>query len=170
MSYLIIFTCLALVIGSWMWLMPSPREKALADLRQKAINKGFQPKFVNLESYQSLIGKELAKAQGKPESQIVRYSKQGKDKTKVKDSRNLWVFSPERTILSATNLETGDPLSEEAAQAGLALAEILSGLLALEVQDDSGRRRLSFYWLEQGDLSNVTFDSEQLEALQNLSF
>ncbi len=167
MVYLIIFCAIALVLGSWMWVMPSPREKALATLRQNAIMAGFQVKFVTADSYQALLGTARASLQTKPQSQIVRYSWQGKSPNPHgKEKHQLCVFSEDGQMLVKQERISGGTASEEFQRAAQALAAELEGLLAVEVQEDESKRLLSFYWLEQGNVAKTDFHSSAFEQLK----
>lgn len=172
MVYFIIFCAIALILGSWMWVMPTPREKALATLRQKAIMAGFQVKFVTAETYQNLLGTPASKLQPQPQTQIVRYSWQGKspNSRSAKEKHQLCVFSEDAKLLAKEERIGGGTASETFQSATQALAEELEGLLAVEVQDTDSKRRLSFYWLEQGNVARVDFHSSIFEQLKTCPF
>lgn len=173
LAYVMIAIAIALILGSWMWLMPTPYEKKIAILRQKAINAGFYPKFMSLVHYTNWLDKDLLKQQGAQDAQIVRYTWQGASpKRFARKPRNLLlVFDKDKKIVSfQLNLEA---LPEnqwlqypELMNVAKALASCIDGLLALECVDAEGKRRVSFYWSESGDVAKLDFTAAVFVALQ----
>lgn len=173
LAYLMITIAIALILGSWMWLMPTPYEKKIAILRQKAINVGFYPKFMSLKSYTKWLGKDLVKQQGLSEAQIVRYTWQGASPKRFSQkSRNLLlVFDKYKNIISyQLELEMIPeeqwPQYPELMRTAKALADCIEGILALECIDKEGKRRVSFYWSEAGDVAKLDFADDVFTALQ----
>lgn len=172
MVYLIIGMSFALIVGSLMWMLPSPTEKRVAALRANAAAANFHPKFIKFENYLSLIPSSLKAQQKKPEQQLLRYFWQGKSPLNI--NRHLqFVFSEQKDILSlrinGVELTAEQKQqSQEKIQLALAAAHYFEGLLALDCKDEDGKRLLSLYWPETGDTQLIDFKSQQIQALQTL--
>jgi hypothetical protein len=170
MVYLIIGISFALIIGSLMWMLPSPKEKSLARLRANAAAAEFHPKFIKFENYVQLIPAHLKTKQIKPQRQLLRYFWQGK--SPQTHSRSLfWVFSEKKELLAflVDGREADKALQsslEEKIKLGLDAANYLEGLMAMECRDEEGKRTLSLYWPEAGDIDSIDFKSMQIQALQ----
>lgn len=170
MAYLIIGLSFALIVGSLMWMLPSPNEKRLAKLRANAAAAGFHPKFIKFENYVQLIPSQLKNKQTKPQQPLLRYFWEGQ--SPLSYSRTLLcVFSEHKELLSL-RVDGRDADAElqakfaESIKLALDAANYFQGLLALECKDTEGKRLLSLYWPESGDIASIDFNSLQIQALQ----
>jgi len=174
LAYFMIAISIALIIGSWMWLAPSVHQKKIARLRQKALEAGFRVKFVKRESYLE-FAKPYAKKQTIPDTQIVRYSYTAQENAglsaKKPAQKLLLLFNADASVLAF--LVDGKEVSlEQLNNFGIqlshleSLAQSFKGVLAIELSGQKGRRSLSFYWQEEGELDQLQFNSEAMQALK----
>lgn len=170
MAYLIIGMSFALIVGSLMWMLPSPNEKRLAALRANAAAAHFHLKFIKFENYLFLIPAAIKAQQKKPENQLLRYFWQGP--SPIQNNRHfLFVFSEQKEVLSfRVNGLDANPAQKEQfqdkLQIAISAANYFQGLLALECKDEQGKRLISLYWPESGDIEEIDFKSQQIQALQ----
>ena len=151
------------IIGSLMWVMPSPRQREIAALRKKAITAGFSVKFVAYEDYEALFNFELKGVQVPSTKQIVRYRlnrvlEEGEalQESEISNQQNFAIFSPEGA-LSEHSMFAG-AFSEAVL---LGFSSKMEGLLAI-IWDESS---LSLYYLELGDLKGFDFEDLKQQFL-----
>lgn len=163
---------LAFFIGSWMWVMPTRQQKRLAALRQRAIVAGFRVKFISLDDYQQLLGKDALVQQTVAQRQMVRYSKSWPKAANLKlpDCHFQLVLSESGTPLTLKInqqllSETQWPSQRVWIQSVLDVAQMMEGLEAVVFQRIGNHCDLSFYWQEQGDFEKVDFKAPVFESL-----
>jgi hypothetical protein len=194
MAFLIIGMSFALIVGSLMWMLPSPKEMLLAKLRDNAIEAGFRPKFIKLDDLVSQLPKALqikkSNINKKEDRQLLRYSWQGA--SPIKGQRELIFIFSELSTMNKRTLDKSNLVDDSLAQNtlevvisndeiidqtewntyqktienALAVASYLEGLLAIELIDVKGKRHISLYWSEQGNIAKIDFRSQQIQALQ----
>lgn len=162
MNWVIITIVCLSMLGSLLWLMPSPRQRAQAILRQHAMRSGLQVQMTKL-----LFPRAIGEHAG-DERQCIAY-RLGRTKTPISKTFCSWqVF---RLVSHAT---TGLPegwcwgrgegaLSD--AQCAL-ITEVLASLPADVYAVESTPVAVSVYWEERGSQQTV---DQLLEALRGLT-
>jgi hypothetical protein len=170
MAYFMIFFSIALIIGSWMWISPSPQQKRLARLRQRALLDGFRAKFISHEQYKKLVGKSYAR-QKPEEQQIVRYGFQSKRQglSRLPSVNFLLILDSSGALIEFQDKgeagQTTPSYQEELAQLAQELATSFEGLLALEFMSLQGNLLINLYWQELGNLDEIDFKQPALTRL-----
>lgn len=159
MKWAIIVLIMMSLLGSMMWVMPSPRQRYLAKLRQQASRQGFQVQIVR-------VTPPRAAGQVKPEVlsatayRLPRYNLEKKHR----ENFNEWqVFR--QTAVANEGLPEGwcwgvGERSLNATQLGMLndlIAQLPDGVSSVE----STPVHISLYWNEKGDEHTL----EQLQAL-----
>ncbi len=171
MAYLIIFLSIALIVGSFAWIIPSPYEKQLAAMRTRALEAGFRPKFVKFDSFLSMFPRGRNLGFQDPRRQLVRYYWQGKAGKAANNHLILGLLEGEKAgfveVLNGSLEKSAESskLQELAAQ----LSAEFEGLMALEIIDREGERMFSLYWPEKGSLADVSFEGLAIQELQSIS-
>ncbi|MGB2130139.1 MAG: hypothetical protein ACPHXW_01860 [Marinobacterium sp.] len=160
MEWLIIVFIMASLIGSVMWVMPSPRQRYQADLRMRARKAGIQVQLVRLE---------LPRAQGEVEGDTInvpayRFLRQNVERAE-KDRWHCWDVLRLET-LDQQGLEPGwSWRSEDVTLTGHSL-EALNVMLQQLPEDvvgvESTPLHLTLYWHERGE-------ADRLDTLIELS-
>lgn len=159
MQWLIIVFIIASLIGSMLWVMPSPRQRYQADLRMRARKMGIQVQLARLE---------LPRAKGETEGDILnvpayRILRQNLDR-KEKDSWNAWQVLRIETLNQEALPEGWSWRSESMGLEENALATLVELLKQLPddvVGIESTPLHLTLYWHERGE-------PERLEQLYEL--
>lgn len=157
MKWLIIAFVVASLIGSIMWVMPSPRQRYQADLRLRARKLGIQVQLVRL-ALPRARGETEAEEISVPAYRFVRHNLE-------RAERDHWVGWQVHRLetLDCAGLPAGwSWLKGQGALAPVQLARLVSLLKALPedvVGVESSPLHLTLYWHEHGE-------PERLEQLQ----
>ncbi len=159
MEWLIIAFIIASLIGSVMWVMPSPRQRYQAELRMRARKLGIQVQLARVD---------LPRARGEMEAETVsvpayRFIRDNLER----GERDNWISWQVHRLDTLDN--TGLPegwswLKGQGALSATAQAQLLTLLNALPddvVGVESTPLHLSLYWHEQGEADRL----EKLHAL-----
>lgn len=157
MTLIIIVLAVCLILGSALWILPSPKEKRQMLLRRHAMSKGIQVQLSQLKDPQNPLDKihcaayRLALAP---------------DKNK---SRGWLLYQPELSYRSDVNgwgFEIRPPVPDKNLlnQLSSLVEQLPAGILAIEQTPVS----VAVYWRERGEISDVDRIYETLVGLQSL--
>lgn len=173
MIYIALLVAAALVLGSLLWVLPSPRARAVAQFRKQSIQAGFSVKFVSNEDFNQLFKGKIDRVRPEYRQQIVRYSydfnsKQddriGSDDQQVDPSNiSLVYFSAEALFgILINNQRLGLSQDDPSLSPLIEIATQFEGLKAIRLY----KGVLSLYWLEFGDPEDFGLSVEMAQTLQ----
>lgn len=153
MKWLIIVFIMASLIGSVMWVMPSPRQRYQADLRMRARKAGIQVQLVRLE---------LPRAQGEMEGDTLsvpayRFLRHNVERVE-KDRWHCWEVLRLETLNQQGLVAGWSWRSDDVALAGEALDGLNSILQQLPddvIGVESTPLHLTLYWHERGEADRL---------------
>ena len=153
MNYLIILFVVAVAVGPIFWMMPSPRQKRQAALRDYALSQGFQMKVCDLpQSHRAKVRKDQ-----RQEGIVYRLMVQPRGR-----KASLSHTDPANYMLcQRENNEQTDnclPLLRQA------LNQLPEHIVALEYN----RLWFGVYWQERGTEQDIAFIKSQLLLLDDL--
>ncbi len=162
MSLLIIVLAITFIIGSMMWVLPSPRERHQMKLRQKAFRAGLRVQitkfnFKNIQEPINCIAYSLPfSREKKPQKTWEYYNKA----IKHEDNHSIW-----QSEINQLNYANNEPLNNiELQYLDDILVKLPKDWLAVTQQLDS----VVLYWQERGDEESVTQIVEILQTLHNM--
>ena len=140
MNYLIILLVIALVVAPVFWIMPSPRQKRQARLRQLALQQGLQLKVCDLpQTHRAAIRREAPR-----HGMLYRLPWPGRERTELAYLRQGEMLC----LRTAEGVEwRGDPPARVLQAIEARLRELPQPVKALAVS----LQGIGCYWTEQGD-------------------
>lgn len=162
MNWLIIALVLLSIVGSVMWMMPSPRERMQAKMRQKAMSTGLKVQMVQLKH-----PREIGQAEAETKGVIVyRLFRQNLSKTE-KNNFNGWQIFKLNT-LATDGLPEGWSWSKgegEHQDKTPLIAEVINELPGEQVSIQSTGDSVSYFWYESGNDETVEQIKSALDKL-----
>lgn len=160
MSLLIIVLAITLIIGSMMWILPSPRERQQMHLRKAALACGIRVQLVKLEVKGlrepiSCTAYGLPWTRGEKPKSLWKYYNKNAD---YGQTQSAW----QSDIVATTqpSFESLNPVDLDYLES--MLCELPSDWLAVEQRSDA----TVLYWLEKGEEEAVKRINKVLRALQ----
>jgi len=159
MTVLIIVLAVILILGSALWVLPSPRQREQMNMRREAMLKGLQVKLSKIKDLEypgeetHCIAYRLARQreQGlKAQAWMLYRHTQGDDKLQIPG----WLYDRGE---GAYRFDDVQPISE-------LLAQLPEDVIAVQ----SSGAALSVYWNEQGEMDDVATILRVLTTLQSL--
>lgn len=160
MHWLIITFILCSLIGSMMWVMPSPRQRYQADLRMRARKLGIQVQLVRLE-FPRGKGETEGETKSVPAYRILRQNLDRAEKDAWKAWQVLRIETLENEGLPS-GWSWGSKGASLSAEAIDSIRQLVEQLPEDVVGVESTPLHLTLFWLERGE-------ADRLESLLELS-
>lgn len=161
MNWMLIVLVLLAIVGSMMWMMPSPRQRVQALLRQQAMRQGFQVQIARI-LFPRALGEMVADQRDCVAYRLPRLGEQV-----VKPSEPWQIFK----VSSHANSGLPDNWSWKQGEGRLAepALELINQLIEQLPTDvygiESTPISVSLYWQERGTPETVTELKSQLQQL-----
>lgn len=159
MTIFIIVLAVILVLGSALWVLPSPREKSQMAMRREAMSKGLLVKLTKVKDLEQpgeklhCIAYRLARKreQGlKAQAWMLYRHAEGDDKLQIPG----WIYDLSEGKHRFENVQS--------------VLELLTALPADVIAVQATGAALSVYWKERGEIENVTTILDVLNGFQRL--
>ncbi|WP_207063141.1 hypothetical protein [Motiliproteus sp. SC1-56] len=163
MNWVFIVLILLAIVGSMMWMMPSPRQRAQALLRQKAMRLGIQVQISRL-LFPRALGEAVADERDCTAYRLARTQ----DRRRGRQAPVPWQIFKVRSHAN-TGLPEGWSWGRGEGQLTSEQLALIAGLIEILPADvyalESTPVSAGVYWNEHGDLDTVDLVFENLEKM-----